>query len=254
MMFFPVKCIACGRCVSVCGTGAATETDLARMFELCTNCQRCVEVCPANARTTKGYYVTARELVEQVEKDGAFYRHSHGGVTLSGGEPLMQPEFVLQFLTECRKRGIHTAVETCGRAKTEAITAIAPYVDLFLYDIKHIDATIHERFTGVGNEQILKNARHLDALGNEMVFRVPVIPGFNDSEHVIEAIADFARSFKNVREIDLIPFHKLGEAKYAALGRDYEYSKHRSIDRGDRRLAAYKDLLESRGFLVQIGG
>ncbi|MBC7189169.1 glycyl-radical enzyme activating protein [Candidatus Aerophobetes bacterium] len=251
IMFTPIKCIGCGRCIEVCPTGAAGKKNPLDAQSLCVVCGRCVEVCPSGARRIVGRYMTVDEVMKEVEKDLLFYFSSKGGVTVSGGEPLMQAEFVAMLLKKCREKGIHTAIETCGYGKWEDFEKILKYTDLVLYDIKHIDTQKHRELTGAGNELILENARKISNLNIEMIIRVPVIPGCNDSPENMKAIATLAKSLK-VKEVHLLPYHRLGESKYERLGRKYRLKGLSSLDKND--LSEHKKIIESYNLKVEIGG
>ena len=176
-----------------------------------------MEVCVHGARELVGKEVTAQELFAQIIKDKAYYTTSGGGVTLSGGEPLLQIDFVETVLRMCKEAGIHTAIETAGNVSWQHISRILPYVDLFLYDIKAVDNEVHKCCTGVSNDRILENARKLKATCPEKVlFRMPVVPGYNDSQ--VEAAAAFTEGVP----LELLPYHKTGMGKYDALGIPYE--------------------------------
>lgn len=169
-----------------------------------------------------GRDVTVAEVMEVVERDRGYYRRSGGGLTLSGGESLCQPEFAGALLAEAKSRGIHTAMESMGCAPYRVIEGILPYLDTYLMDIKHTDTRKHQEFTGRSNELMLENARKIAASGmTELVIRVPVIPGFNDRPEEIISIAQFAHRLPGVERIHLLPYHRLGQDKYEGLGREY---------------------------------
>ncbi len=169
-----------------------------------------------------GEDTTVEQVMETVEKDRSYYRRSGGGLTLSGGESLTQPEFARDLLRAAKEAGINTAMESTACAKYEVIESILPYLDTYLMDIKHMDAAKHKEFTGRSNELILENAKKIAESGQtKLVIRVPVIPGFNDRRDEIEAIARFAASLKGVNKIHLLPYHRLGQDKYEGLGREY---------------------------------
>jgi len=221
-IFFDVaSCVGCGACVPACPEGAValrggvSWTDR----DACTGCGRCVAACPAQARAVVGRRWRRDELLSEIDRDVLFYDQSGGGVTLSGGEPLAQAEFSLEILTACRARRIHTAVDTSGYGPTEVVEAFAKLTDLFLYDLKVMDSARHEAGTGVANEQILANARLLDALGARMWVRVPLIPGVNDDVENLAAIGRLVRDLRSVEAVQVLPYHRAGEAKLERLGR-----------------------------------
>ena len=171
---------------------------------------------------TMGRDVAVGEVLEVVERDRGYYRRSGGGITLSGGESLCQPEFALSLLRESKSRGISTAIESMGCAEWETINKLLPYIDQYLLDIKHTNHEKHREFTGRSNELMMENARKIAASGlTELTVRVPVVPSFNASEEEIASIARFADSLGNVAGLHLLPYHRLGQDKYAGLGRDY---------------------------------
>ncbi len=207
-MFYRHKCIGCGECSRVCEKA---------MLNQCDNCGKCIEVCQHGARELAGREITTEELFAEIMKDQAYYATSGGGVTFSGGEPLLQPEFMETMLRMCKEAGVHTAVETAGNVNWQTIANLLPYVDLFLYDIKAVDGQAHKRCTGVENDQILGNARKLmEICPEKILFRMPVVPGYNDS--LVAEVATFTEGFP----LELLPYHATGMGKYDALGVKYE--------------------------------
>ena len=226
IMLFAEKCVLCNRCLDECPMGCHVISDGVHTFfrEKCVLCTRCVEACQTGAIEAVGRTVSASDVIDEVLKDKIFYETSGGGMTISGGEPLMQAEFSLELLRLARNAGIHTAVETSGYAKEEVIRSIAPYTDLFLYDCKLCDDKRHKEYTGVSNESILRNLRLIDALGKDVVLRCPIIPTVNDNEEHFSAVSRLADSLSCVLRIEVLPYHPLGEGKAIALGRDYALS------------------------------
>lgn len=224
LFFFPDRCIGCGRCVAACKHEAARRNDDGSIsFDpaFCRGCGECVETCYANARQLFGREMSVDEVMAAILKDQAFYRKSGGGVTLSGGEPTMQAEFVTELLGECRRRGINTAIETSGYTTWPRLAAIAEHLDLALYDIKHMDSAEHRRLTGVGNELILDNLVRLGEKSVLIVVRVPVIPGFNDGVANMAALGHFLAGNPAVRHVELLPYHNYGSGKYERCGWEY---------------------------------
>lgn len=170
---------------------------------------------------TVGRDVTVEEVLKEVLRDRMYYRRSGGGVTLSGGESLTQPDFAVALLTACQENGVHTAIETTGFASPEIIEQYLPVLDCVLMDIKHMNSEKHQEFTTRPNDRILQNARLIAEKAKRLIIRVPVIPTFNDTEAEIGDIAAFAASLPNVREIHLLPYHRMGTDKYTGLGREY---------------------------------
>jgi pyruvate formate lyase activating enzyme len=251
-MVTPSRSIGCHRCIEVCPTGAAEKENPQEARRLCIVCGRCVEVCPSGARRMVGKYMSVDEVVKEVERDIPFYYRSGGGVTITGGEPLMQADFVAELLKRCQEKGVHTALETCGYSEWGVLKKILQYVDLVLYDIKHLDADRHKELTGVGNELILQNATKAALISINMIIRVPVIPGHTDSQENTQAIAEFVRTLEGVKEIHLLPYHRLGESKYDRLGKIYEMKGVDTVN-GDS-LDDLKKLIESYHLKVQVGG
>jgi len=251
------RCIGCNRCLEVCAARAiAPAADGGRRIDpgRCDACGLCVEACPGEALQIFGRRMTVEAVLAQVARDALYAEHSGGGLTLSGGEPLAQPEFALELLRRYRReeKGAHTAVETSGEADWEVLEALLPEVDLFLYDLKHPDPAAHRRLTGRGNERILENARRLAAAGAELVIRMPLIEGENDDPRALGAAADFVASLRAVRRIDLLPYHRLGEPKYRRLGRRYRLEGKPAASPG--RVEAARAFLAGCGFEVRIGG
>lgn len=201
-----------------------------------------------------GRDVTVREAMETVEKDRAYYRRSGGGLTLSGGESLCQPEFARDLLRAAQESGINTAMESMGCAPYETIEKILPYLDTYLMDIKHTNPAKHKEFTGRSNELMMENARKIAESGQtELVIRVPVIPGFNDRVDEIEGIARFADQLKEVHKIHLLPYHRLGQDKYKGLGR--EYLMEDVLPPTKEKMETLRQaVLQTSGLDCQIGG
>ena len=199
-----------------------------------------------------GRDVTVAEVMEEIKKDMPYYRRSGGGVTLSGGEALLQPDFAVPLLCECHKSGINTAIETTGFAKFETIEKYLPHLDYILMDIKHTDEKKHKEFTTQSNKIILENARKIAESGANLTIRVPVIPGFNDTEEEIHSIAAFASTLPGVRELHLLPYHRMGEDKYRALGRDYALAGIPPL--ADEKMNMLLETAKTSGLKCRIGG
>jgi pyruvate formate lyase activating enzyme len=217
------RCLLCGRCVGACPEQALSlQADAVAIDRTsCVPCDECSRVCPSGAMRLVGRSTTAADVLAEVERDRVFYEHSGGGMTVSGGEPLAQPEFTLALLEGARARGLHSAVETAGLAEPELIERVLGKTDLILFDIKQMDSESHKSIVGEDDAVVLGNARLAARLGVPMIVRVPVIPGFNDQPHQIGAIAEFACSL-GVTDLHLLPYHAYGVPKYASLGRRYE--------------------------------
>ena len=199
-----------------------------------------------------GRDVTVQEIMPELLSDMPYYRRSGGGITLSGGEILCQADFARELLLECKKNGLHTAVESAASSSFSEIDKILPYLDLYLMDIKHTDSEKHKEYTGVSNERILENARKIAESGVELIIRTPVIPGFNDTAEEIRAISHFAKTLPGVREHHLLPYHRLGQDKYAGLGRKYSLS---DIEPPSKEKMEYLlTVAETSGLKCKIGG
>jgi pyruvate formate lyase activating enzyme len=218
------KCLGCGRCVAACPDKALELTDCGVIIDRgrCTGCGRCAKACPAKAMILFGEVMTARAVLDKVEQDAAFYSRSSGGMTVSGGEPFLQFEFLLALLKEADRRAIHKAVETCGCVQEGLFLEGAALLDYLLFDIKHMDGSIHKKVTGRDNKQILRNLQSVRQRYPSLPvhIRTPIIPGVNDSEEAVEAIARFVKDL-GVERYELLPFHRLGEPKYGFLGQSY---------------------------------
>lgn len=228
IMLKPTACVSCGACVPVCPQNIHSlsnngEHVIDRSID-CIACGQCIEACMQDALKIAGEQVPVSELLEYVEQDRAFYEQSGGGVTLGGGEVTSQPEAAVNLLMACKQEGINTAIETCGYAKKETMLKFAEFVDLFLFDLKHIDPDKHFELTGVRNEMILENMETLLIKRKHVKVRMPMLKGINDSEEEIRGVIDFLKpfkEFKNFEGIDLLPYHKLGVNKYVQLGMEY---------------------------------
>lgn len=219
----PNRCLRCGACIEACPEDAirlgadGPITDPAR----CERCGLCTDACFSGARELAGRELTAAQVMAEIERDRPFYDESGGGVTLSGGEPLLQSEFLLELLQTCRAGGISTALDTCGYAPWAALDRVHPYVDLYLYDIKTLDDRKHRALTGVSNGLIVRNLRALDKRGARIIVRVPVIPGINDGAEEMRAIGALAASLPSVEWVELLPYHRIGVEKYGRIARAY---------------------------------
>lgn len=233
-------CNNCRACVDVCPMGIhyidENGNHQVRRDRSCNGCRKCVEVCPMAALSISGEVKTVEELLKIVHEDDAFYETSGGGVTLSGGECTAQPEGALALLQACKNDGINTAIETCGYSPMGNMMKIADYVDLFLYDMKHMDPVKHNMLTGMSNEPVLANLTKLLQEGYNVKIRMPMLKGINDSKEEIDAIVDFLRPYKdlpNFKGINLLPYHKLGVHKYVHLDMRYPVEGDPSLSNED---------------------
>lgn len=218
-------CLRCGRCVQVCPLCAITMMPEGPTInrDQCDLCGACAGVCPSHAMRISARQMRVDEVMDVVEADRPFYRRTGGGMTLSGGEPLLQPEFAVALLRASRQAMIGTALETAGFVPWASLEAALPWVDHLLYDLKHLDPEVHRTHTGVPNDIILENLRKAAPLARHLVLRVPVVPGFNATNEAIQAIARLALELDGAKEMHLLPYHRHGKAKYAQLGRTYEF-------------------------------
>jgi pyruvate formate lyase activating enzyme len=250
-----LNCKKCGGCIDVCPVHVITISDEDGIIidrELCSDCGECVEFCPNQALKLIGYHTTFEELFQDINKDSPFYRRSNGGVTVGGGEPSMQLDFVIAFLKRCKQNYINTAIETCGYVKWDNMEKLLKYVDLVYLDIKHMDPKVHKELTGVSNELILENAKKISMI-NPMIIRIPVIPGCNDSDDNITATARFAFDLgENLKRIELLPYHKFGTQTYSQLGEDYKLTDVEPPS--DDHMTRLKEIIESCRVKAQIGG
>ncbi len=224
---FPDRCIGCGQCFSRCPQGAHVMVGGKRQFrrELCQACGRCVETCYAEALVMAGRWWPPEELLAELLRDKEFYAQSGGGITLSGGEPLMQQPFSLRVLQLCREAGLHTAMETSACGRWEDLAELLPWLDLVFVDIKLLDDAGHRKATGVSNRLILENIRRLGWERVPLVVRTPVIPTVNDTCEAVGAIGGFIHAFPNLQYYELMPFHRMAEGKFRSLDIDYRAAR-----------------------------
>ncbi len=253
--FIERNCVKCMSCVQVC-PNAQTFVDIhCPDWNSCSACMQCVQVCLAGARVRYGRSISAEEVEEEVCRDAAFYENSGGGVTLSGGEACLQPDFAAAVLARCKENGIHTALETCGHIPWRDLEKVLRYVDCLLFDIKHMDTVEHTRHIGVGNELILENAQRACTVMDNMIIRVPVIPGFNESEEHMHRLGEFVnKELVTVRNIELLPYHSAGESKCTHIGRKYAYADAGKSALSAEYLVQLKNAIENNGLHVSIGG
>ncbi|MDR3332959.1 MAG: glycyl-radical enzyme activating protein [Synergistaceae bacterium] len=254
LLFRGNRCIACDRCLCSCPRGAisAEEGRMTTDSNLCLACGRCAEACPSGAREICGREMSALDVVEAVMKERIFLEQSGGGVTLSGGEPFEQPEFVYAILEECKRRGIRTAIDTSGFAEADVLLDTTSLTDLYLYDVKHMDPERHKEYTGVDNDIILSNLRKLRESGAAIVARMPFIPGVNTDDVNLRATGEFLAKVGGVAALSLLPYHSAAEDKHGRWGMDYRLSGALPPTEYSLRRAA--GIIEGCGVKVAIGG
>ena len=254
LIFREERCIHCGDCIKICPHDALIKDGNSKVIvqEKCDLCGKCVEVCSVDALEIIGSEMTVQEVMSEIEKDIPFFDESEGGVTFSGGEPLNQPEFLNELLTCCKEKGIHTTVDTSGHCSYRTFELIRDKVDLFLYDIKAIDDQVHSFFTTTSNKTILENLKKLSSNGSNVIVRLPVIHGINDSNLNILEIADFLLTVPGISEINLIEYHKMAEAKVKRLNNPN--IENTVFPENNSGINDIKDALEKYGFTVKVGG
>ena len=248
--FYAEKCASCGDCVSACKVGAHTVKDGVHVFDRakCIGCGECADECTFGALIFYGESVSPSELLPKLLEDKEFYENSGGGVTLSGGEPLMQAEFSAELLKLLKENGVNTAVDTCLFALRESLDKVLPYTDTFLVDIKAINRDLHKALTGQYNDIILDNIRYLDALGKPMEIRIPFVPNQNAME--ITKIAEFIASLHSVKGVRVLPYHSLSSTKYASLEIGYSLNKENAPIPTSEGAENSRKVLESYGINV----
>ena len=219
MLYYQDKCTGCGKCKTVCPTP-----------DNCTLCGKCTFFCPVDARKVCGKTYTADEVFSEIVKDKSYYDNSDGGVTFSGGECMLQIDFLAELLKKCKEAGIHTAVDTAGHISYVHFIRILPYTDLFLYDIKLMNCEKHKQYVGVENHLILNNLRKLLHSSANIWIRIPVIPGVNDSAEEMLAIKAFLKDCPQPQKIELLPYHAMGEHKYRAMGKELQHFRAPSVE------------------------
>lgn len=254
LLYKKSRCIDCGECAKNCPQEAislvAPHVSINR--EDCVLCDNCSRVCQSDALSIAGRQMSVKEILEEIEKDMTFFNESGGGVTFSGGEPLLQHDFLNALLVECKERDIHTIVQTCGFAPYEIVDRVRDKVDLFLYDIKIMDDRKHRKYTDASNGQILENLKKLAENGSSIVISFPIIPSINDDDKNVTRIAQFIQPLPNIKHVNLLPYHRAGIEKYKNLGKPYKLDRVQPPS--DQRVKSIKEKIEAFGIRVQVGG
>jgi len=254
LFFYGSKCMGCGNCMVVCPLDAIEmEGGIINVNrERCDPCGRCAEECPTTALKVAGRKISVEEVMEELERSVIYHDTSDGGITLSGGEPFQQFEFIEELIDRCREKDIHVTVDTCGHVKPEKFDSLKDKIDLFLFDLKIMDEDLHREYTGVGNDWILENLRSLLKEGEKkVIIRFPVIPGITDTEGNISSVLQFLSPFEGVKEIDILPYHDVKE-KYNRLGKEYHIKKVKRPRR--EKIEEVRRRFEAEGYLVKEGG
>jgi len=247
------KCLEdCSDCVNVCPNQAITQNNKGISIDKskCLLTGECAQACPTQALKIIGQEISVDELMKEIEKDQIFYKNSNGGVTFSGGEPLMQIDFLDAVLKKCNLQDIHTVIDTCGYSPFENFEKIMDKVNLFLYDLKMMDNEKHTKSTGVSNHLILENLKKLAKSGKKIYIRIPLIPDLNESEENAQKTADFLRTLPGINKINLLPFHKAGAQKYSHLKKQVKNIQPLSED----KIKKLQKIYEGYDFSVKIGG
>ena len=255
ILYRPGICGRCFACLNACPNGALRKDDskaLTIARELCNGCGLCVEGCPYDALQLAGRQVNLNALLGEIERDRIFHDQSGGGVTLTGGEPVLQHEFAICLLRELRNSSIHSALDTSGYAPEDLFHRVALESDIILYDLKLMDDEKHREVTGVSNELIIKNLKWAANSGLDLVIRIPLIPGINDNDHEIRNKAEFLATLENIRYVNILPYHRGGEEKARRLGRTI---RSRGIEiPSEEKLSMVLKIFRDYGFEAKVGG
>ncbi len=253
-MYAQSKCIRCGTCVAACPEQAIvlTEEGIVTDTSLCNLTGLCAAVCPTTALEMTGQPMTVDEIMTEIEKERVFMEQSGGGVTFSGGEPLMHPDLLIQLLDACKMCGIHTAVDTAGLANTAILLEVAKRTDLFLFDLKMMDPERHHKWTGVTNEKILENLKTLAETGAHIIIRIPLIGGINDDADNISETARFVADLSGENKaVNLLPYHKIAQTKYTKLGKPDDFQLLNEPDKEAQERAV--EIFHGYGIKATIG-
>ena len=224
LLFVRTKCIGCGKCFDACQSSCTDSETFDIDRNKCIMCGACADACQAFSKKVVGRWTKRSDIIEEADKDRLFYRNSGGGITIGGGEPTAQPKFVSALFKDLKMLNLHTAIETCGYCSWENLSSVLEYVDQIFMDLKHMDPVKHKEYTGVDNTLILENAKKVSELNKDVIFRIPLIPGYNDDEENIVATAKFVSRLGDNVKIEVLPYHGLGEDKFKWMDQKYQLS------------------------------
>lgn len=253
IIYYDYKCMDCDKCIDICQQNALKKikNKPVRDHKICTSCGSCAEVCPTTSQQIIGRKISAEKTVKEIEKDRIFFESSTGGVTFSGGEPLMQHAFLKETLKLCKNRGFHTALDTSGYCPTVVFKEFIEFTDLFLYDLKTIDDQQHKKYTGVSNKNIIKNFNILQKKEKDVIIRFTIVNGITNTKENLRDVIDFVSSLEKIKGIDLLPFHNVCE-KYDRLGKKYKLKDIKPPTNND--MIKIKKQFEKKSLNVRIGG
>jgi len=252
------QCLGCGSCVKACPAGALRfgggegESKIIIDRNACNNCGVCIDACPAGAIRFYGKIMTIDEVYNEIKKDVGYYFSSQGGITAGGGEPLLQADFVAELFQRCQKIGIHTTLDTCGYARLSELDKVLKHTNLVLFDLKLMDRVQHKQVIGKSNDVIIRNLRHIVKQGTPVIIRIPLIPGFTDTEENLERAALFISELDRTMHVDLLPYHNYGENKYRMLGMKYQLTG--STTQSKEKLRECKEIFLRHGIDCEVQG
>ncbi len=253
LSFLDEKCILCGKCAAVCTQNVHSFLDNEHviLWDKCVACGNCLNACEYKCLEIAGKCMEADDIINAVAEDKPFYESSNGGITISGGEPLMQPEFCRLLLEKSRDMGIHTCIETAGNVGAEAFIQTAPLTDLYLFDYKFTDSDLHKKYTGADRVKIMKNLDLLYSMGKEVILRCPLIPGVNDSKGQLDGIAGIYHKYKGKFPVEIMPYHILGKSKLRRFGITEKY-RMPSVNASDLQISNWEKFLKERGVRLSV--
>ena len=235
IMYHQEKCNGSKKCLEVCPHNAIEEDEEFGLIvddDSCDLCGNCIDKCPYGSLELVGERVTVSKIMDRVRNDRAFYENSGGGITLTGGEPLFQPDFSRELLNSCKDNSIHTAIETTGYTSWDSLKSVLPYLNIIFYDFKHLDPELHQEYTGVGNELIKENLKKLSrGFSGDLIVRIPFVPDYNSSEDLLESTFGFLSGLRGIKQVEVMPYHRFGVPKYHGTGREYGLPDIKPVNR-----------------------